>query len=144
MWETGSGGVTLKLAAKERLVARIFWGLPSRDRRYFYSGSCAVAVRRKTYLSIPATCSKKPQSQGRPSSLLMSRNVYPDRKAIVIPNEVYGILVDFCLEALGLEDVPSEEDLGLVAAYLLGLGMRALETDDGAPDPIPIQEDFAS
>ena len=57
----------------------------------------------------------------------MAQNDRPAWKAIPIPPEAYGTLLDFCIEALHLEDVPEEEDLGLVAAYLLGLGMQALE-----------------
>ncbi len=51
----------------------------------------------------------------------------PSWKTIPISEEAYGILIDFCIGFLGLEDVPDEEALGSVAAYLLGAGMQAVE-----------------
>jgi len=60
---------------------------------------------------------------------------------IQIPAEAYNLLVDFCVEFLGLEDVPDEEALGSVVAYLLGAGMQAVEE---GRDSEPTAQDFAS
>ena len=63
----------------------------------------------------------------------MSPDNHPRSKALAIPVETYATLVDFCIGSLGLEDVPEEEDLGLVVAYLLGRGMKTVE-DEKSPE----------
>jgi hypothetical protein len=71
----------------------------------------------------------------------MASNKGQHAVTLAIPAEVYVALVDFCIEFLRLDDVPDEETLGSVAAYILGTGMHALE--HGALSE-PVTEDFAS